>query len=448
MQLAIKNPRQINLALIICTLFVFLEMLDLSFINSTSAVIAQHFDIDTSQVDLLYLSFAIGATLILPGTNFFYQHWQLKSLLFQSSFLMIIIFLLSFFTSSWWWFCILRLLQGLLLTLNYSVIYIYSIDISLNKQDDINLINGSSILGLFLGPLIAAYLNQFNWRYIFFIFSLILIVSLILLVTVNFKRPLPNMHKSQTGLFSEYFFMALLLSSLALFFENSLAYYFRLLITLVFFIAFYQLYIRYYQRRQSFIFTIEVFNCNLLKALSFNFLVRNILALSPLFAYSLIKDYAISPAQIATLLSYLAIAALLAKIAYKKYAQLLVLLPMTILLGLTLGGFCYLLINSQPNLNFIYLSIIFICYGFASSILYNICNLQLYKNQKASLNNSLSLILTIIQTLTYGICTGINFAIYDFCKRFYSALPGLVFSIAISYLLLCIANLLKKPKKT
>ncbi len=438
MTAALKNN---NLILSVCAGFVLLEMFDLSFVNSIIADISKTFHASNTQIDLVYISMSIGAAMAIPLTTIITNQKNVKWIVFILIALTIPAFILCYYIKILWLFSFLRLIHGFLITLGFTTTYSYSMTHSDNYKKDINLINGVSIIGLLLGPVLSGWLAVFNWQCIFLIFSLLSIGIMVLITYAEF--PIKSLGKKvfkKLDVVKEYIILLVLLICLVLSIENAISNHLRIIVVLLLIISLYFLYKHYIQLKISYIFNCQVFNKSLLLALIFNCLVRLILSITPLL--SLLLSNCLSSGKIAMLILQASIGSLFAKVLYRKRSNLFSLFFLTTIMScnmLIMG-----MIFADKYTNYLVLSILFIIYGFISSILYNLCNNIFYTYQIPEAIDSASLILNMIQSISYGVLVSVLFSIHNTLLIYQVHRFNLFIVITIALLFLFCSNIINR----
>ncbi len=408
--------------LYLCAGITFLEMLDVSFVSSIIGKLMQDFAISYDKLPALYISLSIGACMSLPIAKYCYYSFNLKTLYKILVTILIINFICAFFIKNWELFCLLRMIQGFALTLLYSISFLDVVIYSNNKEQDFNFINGVALFGTIMGPALNGALTLIRWNYIFILFIIILSSLVYFIWQIDFT---PKSTKNKINLLDilEYinFVLLLIVSSLILDGSISIAYL-PLDIILVLLLIF-----KYKRFSVNFIFNKKVFNKTLLKVSLIHFFSRlSLIGLVPLLASILFKNYNYNTLKISLLITTIGIGSLLAKFISKKLSFFTINIPemfflfMGILIMFAFSPFDYIKI----------LIIILILFGFVSSIVFNCINNCIFYNQDSQYNDDLSIILTILQMLFYGLCTSLVFKIYGVLEQFTN------FKVAIAIIIL------------
>ena len=444
--------------LYLCAIITLLEMFDTSFISAIIGKFMEIFTISYAQLSDLYISLALGAAISLPLTKYCYQAFNLKQLYKFLIIILMVNFTWAFFTSNWSIFCLLRAVQGFCLTLLYSLSFLDVVTTSDNKDNDINLINGISILGLISGPALSGYITLIGWNYIFILFNLIL--SLVLVInhhsdftqetrlkllpnpdpgaaeadttaTTSREVQLPprilNQDESPTTKISvadslEYLSFILVITLTSLVVDNLLSpKYLSIVVVASLFLIF-----KYKKFPVNFIFSKEIFNKSLGAVVIIHILCRfSIIALIPLLTSILYQAQNYSTLKISLLLTLSASAALIAKIVYRNLA----------VVRRQISGvfFIYAIVLSflalSPFANLKLLSLWLFLYGFFSSIIFNYLNSCIFYRQLESSNKDLAVVLTLLQMLLYGLCTTIVFKLFAYLALTHTSATSLAIVI-------------------
>ncbi|MCC2645724.1 MAG: hypothetical protein K0R49_1780 [Burkholderiales bacterium] len=409
--------------LFFCAIITLLEMLDMSFVNTILGKLMEVFKVSYEHLSTLYISLAVGASISLPLTKYFYRVFNLK-LLYQ---ILIIIlftnFTWAFFTSNWVIFCILRAIQGFCLTLLYALSFMDVVANSKEKDQDLNLISAISIIGIISGPALSGFITLIGWNFIFILFNLILAG----IFFINQKFEFNTNHKFveiKTLDIVEYISFALLISLGSLIIDGLIP----LSSLFVVGILALGLIIKYKKLSNNFIFNKDVFNKILLNVIGIHVLSRfAIIAFIPLLTSILYKFYKYSTLKISLLLTLMGIASMLGKLLYRKNLFRTQQISEVYLIFMALLSF----FAFSPFNNIYLMAIVFCLFGIFSSAIFNYVNSCIFYRQPNELSEDLSVILTLIQMLLYGACTAMAFKLFSFLEVKYSVETGLAITILL-----------------
>lgn len=400
-----------------CAITILIELFDLSALNAILGHIINYFNINSNNVSWVFVSFSIGSCLAFPLGKYAYQNFPLR--VFYRYMLIFLLLSLGIccFKISWEIFCIARAIQGLTITLLYTVSFTEVIATSDSKEREINLMSGIGVLGLVLGPTVGAIFSTwFSWKSIF---GFLAFLSLIL-IYLNHKYKhveSDNKGESQQFVILEYVAFVITLTAFSLLIESK---EFSIVYVVMFLGGLTYLIYTYAYLPTPFIFNREIFNRQLLLAISLNFWARlSLNTIPPLYSIALYQAYHYSVGSISIIFTIGGLFSIIAKWVYNRFkiARESYLLNVIPYLGfLFLMGMYFLF---KVN-NFGFFNFLFAIFGLASSLMFNFVNFSIYVGQKEELNQDISLMLNIVQMLFFGFCNYIVLSLFNFINKYFA----------------------------
>jgi len=383
----------------------FLEMMNLSFINSIIGLLPHEFNINGKEIPDIYMAFSLAACLAIPCTKILRSKFSLKKIYNFSIFVIGISFLSAFTTHNWYFFCAARAAQGFFITAIYSISFVNAISESRNKENTINFISGLAVAGLILGPLLSGVLSVINWRLIY----VIAITILIIIYFIHLKLPADN--KIDTDFefsYYEYLLFVGILFGISFAVDasniNSHYYFIDFLFTMTMLVIFSMHYIK---SENTKLFNKAIFNKNLLYSSLVNFFVRfALIGTAPLASLVLHQNYSVTIPEISIYLAIGAIASLAGKFIFKIIIVRKNHAVNYIFFAITLVSLPVAIKFLNPHTG---LTLFFSIFGLFSSLIFNYINSSFYLHQPLNLSSEATAISNIFQLFFYGICVNALF---------------------------------------